>query len=292
MTESCLERAQSSEVMKTPTLEHTNQRIGLVNGVSRACASREVFIGTIISTANPLSKFIQKTTATSISASQFTPRPTLSTIVTTSAFVATTLFTSPSVPTSTPSGATQATEPIRHSTLSSQATGGIADVATVLGLATVAGVLWCFMRRRQKARNDTITTVERQEQQTEQRMNLQAEQQEHDTYPEDIKETYQHQRPIQKSPGDDPTAQPTSPTSNRLSELDSIRPVSELESIETNHERWSAAHARQAASPTMPNVVEIGDGRPSPLLTNEPVLVGDEVRVSKATDGGDDAIDK
>jgi hypothetical protein len=63
---------------------------------------------------------------------------------------------------------------------------------------------------------------------------------------------------IQELPGDSPI----SPRSNCLSELDSVRPVSELESIETSNERWSASRGIQAILPTLPNVAETSNSQP------------------------------
>lgn len=45
-----------------------------------------------------------------------------------------------------------------------------------------------------------------------------------------------------------------------MSELDSVRPVSELDSIKTGSERWSATHRGRVVSPMLLEVAEIGDG--------------------------------
>lgn len=78
------------------------------------------------------------------------------------------------------------------------------------------------------------------------------------TYGEDKKGMHHHQEPIQELPGDDSTPAPTSPLSSRISELDSIRPVSDLESVSSSHRRWSSLHEAPAAerASKLPVVVE------------------------------------
>jgi hypothetical protein len=69
---------------------------------------------------------------------------------------------------------------------------------------------------------------------------------------------HHHQEPIQEIPGDDSTPAPTSPLSSCISELDSTRPVSELESVSSSHMHWSSLHEAPAAerASKLPDVVE------------------------------------
>jgi hypothetical protein len=94
---------------------------------------------------------------------------------------------------------------------------------------------------------------------------------------ENMKEKFEQHEPIQELPGDSPSAvqvSPRSPMGNRLLELDSLRPLSELTSDDVSRERWSAMHATQATSPNLPDVAEIGDGRPSPPPKEDALAVG------------------
>lgn len=82
-----------------------------------------------------------------------------------------------------------------------------------------------------------------------------------DEKPQKLTYTSGHHAPVQELYGDD-TSTIAGPTSDRLSELDSIRPVSELSSVETNRERWASMRDTQMASQTLPDVVEVEAEQP------------------------------
>ncbi|KAH5432645.1 hypothetical protein HBI24_151500 [Parastagonospora nodorum] len=78
------------------------------------------------------------------------------------------------------------------------------------------------------------------------------------TYPQDVKVIYRHHNAIQELPGDDP------PQSPIISELDSIRPISELEYSAYNGDRSAASPGARVVSPILPNIVEMGERKSSP----------------------------
>ncbi|KAH5098592.1 hypothetical protein HBH71_240400 [Parastagonospora nodorum] len=244
---SCATRAQSS----------------FVNGVLRMCASQQVFITSVIDPTNPLVKYLPTGTSAILPPYYSTPLSTSSIKASTSAFAPTTLFTSTTAPTSALSFSVSTTGVApaagASSGLGPKATGGIAGGVVVAGLAIAALLIWSIMRKR-KRRNDSkdndYTTGYPHEEQNGKSQDPSRDQ---DVY----SAIYQDHNAVQELPGDDP---PQSPNSNRLSELDSIRPVSELDSTETGSERWSAVHGGRVVSPMLPNVAEIGDGSPSPPL--------------------------
>jgi hypothetical protein len=127
------------------------------------------------------------------------------------------------------SGSTLNPVPLKHYSLSAPVTGGIAAAATLAGIAAILCLIWLNKRRKwshaEQAYGDGKGGGNEK---------------------------------IQELPGDSPI----SPRSNCLSELDSIRPVSELESIATSNERWSATRGTQAILPTLPNVAETSNSQP------------------------------
>jgi hypothetical protein len=117
----------------------------------------------------------------------------------------------------------------------------------VIGLAIIAGVAWLLQRRRRNVQTSTQNmVVAHDEHVVPQHL-----------YPKDIKYAPQYHEETQELPADVPSM-----PANRLSELDSIRPVSELQSVESTRESRAAV----AMSPTLPDVVEMGSGKASPPL--------------------------
>ena len=99
-------------------------------------------------------------------------------------------------------------------------------------------------------------------------------------YPQDVKVIFQHHDAIQELPGDDP------PQSPMISELDSIRPVYELEYIAYNGTRAVTTPGARVVSPILPNIAEIREGNmlSSPDNVALPAQDGDDDAIPNLTD--------
>jgi hypothetical protein len=112
---------------------------------------------------------------------------------------------------------------LTHSSLSASETGGIAAAVTFVGVTAIMGLVWLYRCRKRNAMDGDIN-------------------------PNYGKEEIERHKDIQELPGN-----------SRLSELDSSRPVLELESIATNNERWTATHGARRIPPTLPDVSDEGN---------------------------------
>ncbi|KAH3940959.1 hypothetical protein HBH70_083080 [Parastagonospora nodorum] len=253
MIQSCEQQAQSFIIIE----------------VASTCSQAQVYL--TLDSENPLSQFVP-TYSDLATTSSGTALSTSAVVASTSAFVPTTVLISITTATAQTSLSTAestsilsaATDvpstfsaPEATSSLSPKAIGGIAAGASVVGLAVVAYLIWFVMRRR---RNSNIkheqNTIEQPGTYDQKSQGDGTEKQE--TFPQDVKVIYQHHNAIQELPGDDP------PQSSMISELDSIRPVSELEYIAYNGDRSAASPGARVVSPILPNIVEMGERKSSP----------------------------
>lgn len=193
------------------------------------CASQQVFITSVIDPTNPLAQYLPTGTNAIIPAYGSAPLSTSATAASISAFAPTTLFTSRTTLTLAsyfPVSTTSVAPAVDASSKSGpKATGGIAGGAVVAGLAIVGLLIWLIMRKRRNNFKDAKYATGHPPAEQNGKLQMYEEQ---DGYSNDAKAIYEHHNAIQELPGDDP---PQSPNSNRISELDSIRPVSELDSM-------------------------------------------------------------
>jgi hypothetical protein len=136
--------------------------------------------------------------------------------------------------------------------LGASATSGIAAGVTVVGIAILAALVWFIMRKKHKAIHASETAGPTPGE------------------PDKNEETaagsdYYATEPTHELLGDDTWAATSDRTSNRVSELDSVRPASELSSVRpaseldsthTNHKRWSANNAAPMSPTSLPDVQE------------------------------------
>lgn len=131
------------------------------------------------------------------------------------------------------------------------ATGGLAAGITVAGIAIIALIVWFVIRRRHKAAQTSEAPMVMPTQRADSDEKT-------DLYP------HHNYEPTYELQGDDPPTM-NSRTSNHMSELEPIglsseldltRPMSELSSKQTGHDRWSANNTMSVSPSSLPDVQE------------------------------------
>ncbi|KAH8641516.1 hypothetical protein IG631_04457 [Alternaria alternata] len=183
------------------------------------------------------------------------PVSTSPTEASTSAFVPTTssmlTITRPSTGQPVPTQVAAEGANMKSEGLDAAATGGLAAGITVAGLAVIALIAWFVFRKRRKAAQTSETPVIPSTQPD-------SSNEKTDRHP------HQNYEPTHELQGDNPPII-YSHASNRMSELDSIRPpseldltspMSELSSNQTDHDRWSANTPMPTSPSSLPDVQE------------------------------------
>ncbi|KAB2109681.1 hypothetical protein AG0111_0g949 [Alternaria gaisen] len=226
-------------------------KIAFAASVSLECSNHGLDVDTLIATDNILLTYFDAQPAST----SMSPLSTNPTEASTSAFVPTTssmlTVTRPSTrqPVLTQVAAEGANT--KSEGLGAAATGRLAAGITIAGLAVIALIAWFVICKRRKAAQTRETPVvpSTQPDSSNEKMDY---------------DPHQNNEPTHELQGDDlPTMY--SHTSNRMSELDSVRPpseldltspVSELISNQTDHDPWSANTPMPISPSSFPDVQE------------------------------------